>query len=118
MSIERRVARELANQDGRRLDMFPLNDGRILGICHICPKKTCDIRGNGNRAFSSSAALATAEEVEDWFDAHRRTDMHAYYRDDPPMREASVEERQFAQIFGGTPPKRTVVPFKFARRYR
>ena len=116
--IERRITDDLAREESENLlavEIFA--DGRILGRCRSCPKKVRDIRGNGNHAFSSGHLCTSVETAEIWFDAHRHTDLHAYYLN-PATREASAEARLLAQIFAREIPKPTIVPFKFARRYK
>ena len=116
--IASKVAVEFAAEESTALAIDIAHDGRMFIRCRICPKKVCDIRGKGNRAFSSSHVVTSVEEAEEWFDAHRRTDMHAYYRDDPPKRAPSDEDRILAQVFKKAPPEPTVIPFKYAKRYR
>ena len=120
-NIKRLAKREhdaaIRDEIRRSLNIVELPDGRILGMCRTCPKKTRDHR-NASHAFSSGHAAESSEEVYEWFIAHRLTDMHAYYRDDPPTAAISDEERVLHKIFGGREPRPTVVPFKFAQRYR
>lgn len=126
-SISARVSRELSEEDRKHLVIASLPDGRVLGKCRSCPKNTRDIRGDkggslsakGERNFAVSSAYSapSVELAEAWFDAHRRSDFHAYYLA-PVMREATGERRMLAQLFNEQPPPREVVPFPHARRGR
>ena len=116
--IASRISDGNAADESSSLIVDAASDGRIYLRCRVCPKKTRDIRGKGNRAFSSSHVVNSVDEAEAWFDAHRRTDMHSYYRDDPPEEEASMALRRFAALHQEPLPPKSVVPFKYARRYR
>jgi hypothetical protein len=109
-------SRAIAAETAKLLDISPGSDGWFYGRCRSCPKKTRDIRGQGNRAFSSSHRERTAELIHVWFDAHRQTEMHAYYRDDPPMQHPSEADLQIARALGSQLPKPRPVPFLHAKR--
>ena len=123
--IAARLSRGIAEDAARLLSVVALPDARVLGLCRSCPKRTRDIRGDRggelstdrgrNYALSTGFIASSVEEVEAWFDAHRRTDIHSYYLA-PTTRPASEEERRLAQIFGEQPPAAEVVPFRYARK--
>lgn len=117
-NVGRKVAHELLTEERARLETVVMKDGRVLGICHVCPKRVRDIRTPKNGVAQSGHMGVSVEEIDEWFTAHVRTDIHTYYRNDPPKREADAEERLLAQIFMNEPPAPTIVPFPFARRYR
>ena len=112
--IARRIsAEEYANEKRRFFVTAVLPGDEILAKCTNCPKGVFDIRRAGVAAFYSSKKFGSVAEAEEWWDAHRSTEMHEWYRNAEPT--AGDEDRKLASIFGREVVLRKM-PFKFARR--
>ena len=86
-------------------------DGNGLVVfCAVCPKRTLDLRRREAPAYRSIWRVRNLAEGRVWFAAHVLTEMHAYYRNEPPMQEVEV----FAN--GAFERRVRPVPFRYSAR--
>lgn len=116
VAAERAIAEERANTRDRLLSTHVLADGTILGLCGSCPPKVYDVRRPGNRVFSSGFRAAAMAGIDEWWEAHRCTELHEYYLR-PVTRPLSFEELSRAARFGLSVDP-VVVPFRYARKFK
>lgn len=82
----------------------------LVVFCAVCPKRTLDLRRREAPAYRSIWRVRDLAEGRVWFAAHVLTEMHAYYRNDPPMQEVEVYAN------GGFERRVRPVPFRYSAR--
>lgn len=114
---ERNIARAEYIHMKRWLRITSKPRGGMLALCGICPNKTFDTRGGGNRAFSSGYSSDDPDEIREWWRAHVATEMHEWYVS-APRHPADPQDVENARIWGAPIPKPIPEPFKYAKRHK